>query len=50
MEKNGININPTGLVNQGFVLHDGYSWDLKLQNGMKEGVIRVKNKDRTLFA
>ena len=44
------NIFLEGVTENGFVLPNGYSWDIKLQNGMKEGVVRVKNKHGILFA
>ena len=39
-----------GVTENGFVLPNGYSWDVKLQNGMKEGKVTVRNKMRMVYA
>ena len=44
------NINIEGISENGFVLPSGYTWEAKLQNGMKEGKIIVKNKMRLVHA
>ena len=37
------NLGIAGMSTNGFVLPDGYSWDVKIVNGMKEGKAIVKN-------
>ena len=44
MSSPSSNISIEGLSENGFVLPNGYSWDVKLQNGMKEGKVTVRNK------
>ena len=44
------NISLEGITENGFVLPNGYSWDVKLQNGMKEGKVTVRNKMRMVYA
>ena len=44
------NISLEGLTENGFVLPNGYSWDVKLQNGMKEGKVIVRNKMKMVYA
>ena len=44
------NISLECVTENGFVLPNGYSWDVKLQNGMKEGKVTVRNKMRMVYA
>ena len=44
------NISIEGITENGFVLPNGYSWDVKVQNGMKEGKVTVRNKMRLVYA
>ena len=44
------NISLESITENGFVLPNGYSWDVKLQNGMKEGKVTVRNKMRMVYA
>lgn len=44
------NISLDGLLNHGFVLPEGCTWDLKLKNGMKEGKVVVKNQFKVVVA
>ena len=44
------NIFLEGVTENGFVLPNGYSWDVKFQNGMKEGKVTVRNKMRMVYA
>ena len=44
------NIAIDGLTEKGFVLPNGYSWDVRIENGMKEGKVIVKNKMRMVHA
>ena len=44
------NISLEGVSGTGFVLPNGYSWDVQLQNGMKEGRVTVRNKMRMVYA
>ena len=44
------NISLEGITENGFVLPNGYSWDVKVQNGMKEGKVTVRNKMRLVYA
>ena len=44
MEIQPTNILINGLNKNGFILPDGYSWDISMKNGMKQGKVVVKNK------
>ena len=44
------NISLECVTENGFVLPNGYSWDVKLQNGMKEGKVTVRNKMGMVYA
>ena len=44
------NIFLEGVTENGFVLPNGYFWDVKFQNGMKEGKVTVRNKMRMVYA
>ncbi len=50
MEYHLANISLDGLLTHGFVLPEGYTWDLKLKNGMKEGKVVVKNQFNVVVA
>ena len=50
MKSMSSNISIEGITENGFVLPNGYSWDVKLQNGMKEGKVTVRNKMRMVYA
>ena len=50
MEYHISNISLDGLLTHGFVLPEGYTWDLKLKNGMKEGKVVVKNQFNVVVA
>ena len=50
MKSLSSNISIEGITENGFVLPNGYSWDVKLQNGMKEGKVTVRNKMRMVYA
>ena len=50
MKSISSNISLEGVTENGFVLPNGYSWDVKLQNGMKEGKVTVRNKMRMVYA
>ena len=50
MKSISSNISLEGITENGFVLPNGYSWDVKLQNGMKEGKVTVRNKMRMVYA
>ena len=50
MKSLSSNISLEGVTENGFVLPSGYSWDVKLQNGMKEGKVTVRNKMRMVYA
>ena len=50
MKSLSSNISLEGITENGFVLPNGYSWDVKLQNGMKEGEVTVRNKMRMVYA
>lgn len=50
MEYHLSNISLDGLLTHGFVLPEGYTWDLKLKNGMKEGKVVVKNQFNVVVA
>ena len=43
-------ISLESVTENGFVLPNGYSWDVKFQNGMKEGKVTVRNKMRMVYA
>ena len=43
-------ISLESITENGFVLPNGYSWDVKVQNGMKEGKVTVRNKMRMVYA
>lgn len=44
------NISIEGVTEKGFVLPNGFTWDVQLKNGMKEGKVIVKNKIRLVHA
>ena len=50
MKSLSSNISLEGVTENGFVLPNGYSWDVKLQNGMKEGKVTVRNKMGMVYA
>ena len=50
MSSPSSNISLEGLSENGFVLPNGYSWDIKVQNGIKEGKVTVRNKMRMVHA
>ena len=50
MKSLSSNISLEGITENGFVLPNGYSWDVKFQNGMKEGKVTVRNKMRMVYA
>ena len=43
-------ISIEGITKNGFVLPKGYSWDIKKENGMKEGKITVRNIMGMIYA
>lgn len=50
MSNSSSNIKIDGLSSSGFNLPNGYSWDLQLENGKKEGITIVRNKFKLLHA
>lgn len=50
MSKELTNILIDGLTGKGFILPEGYTWDMKLKNGLKEGKVTVRNKVRMVHA
>ena len=50
MKSLSSNISIEGITENGFVLPNGYSWDVKVENGMKEGEVTVRNKMRLVYA
>ena len=50
MSNTSANISIEGVTENGFVLPNGYSWDVKMENGMKEGEVIVRNRMRMVHA
>ena len=50
MKSLSSDISLESVTENGFVLPNGYSWDVKLQNGMKEGKVTVRNKMGMVYA
>ena len=50
MKSISSNISLEGVTENEFVLPNGYSGDIKSQNGMKEWRITVRNKMRVVYA
>ncbi len=50
MPEESTNLSIEGITEKGFVLPNGYTWDVQLKNGMKEGKAIVKNKIRLVHA
>ena len=45
-----INIELSDILSKGFELPAGYSWDVNVQDGKKEGLVKVLNEEGVLFA
>lgn len=45
-----INIELSDILSKGFELPSGYSWDVNVQDGKKEGVVKVLNEEGVLYA
>ena len=50
MPEESTNLSIEGITEKGFVLPNGYTWDVQLKNGMKEGKVVVKNQFNVVVA
>ena len=48
--KQQINIELCNEISNGFTLPEGYTWDLSMENGKKEGKVVVYDEERMIYA